>query len=174
MNPSGRSSDLSDQHTGSGQGRVRIKFRLVQDELGYPPATSEMLWAAPVGESLFCLDNIPFFVRGLSCFDVVQAREGADGLLEYDHLVEPRGHSTIRVIFHDTASDPRPLADRVAELRRQLRELACPSELSHIPRLIAIDIPPEADFTLARAILDAGERRKLWEYEEATIGRPIS
>lgn len=165
--------DFSRQAAGSDEGRVRVKFRLIQDELGYPPATSEMLWAVPIGESLFCLDNIPFFVRGVSCFDVIQARKATDGPLEYERLMEPRGHSTLRVIFHDTRDDPRAIQDRVDDLRNRMRSLGCSSERSHMPRLVAFDIPPEVDFALIRAILDTGEKQQLWEYEEATIAHPV-
>jgi hypothetical protein len=157
----------------TGSDRVKLRFDLAQDELGYPPATLESMWAIPLGHSRFQLDNIPFFVCGVSCFDTVSARQEADGLLKYDQLLESGGHSTLRVIFHDNATDPRPLRERARELRNRLRELGCSSEQSHIPGLISIDIPPEVDITEARAILDAGETQQLWGYEEANLAHSV-
>jgi hypothetical protein len=50
-------SDLARQPIGAGSGRVKFWFDLVQDELGYPPATLESMWAVPLGRSRFQLDN---------------------------------------------------------------------------------------------------------------------
>jgi hypothetical protein len=144
-----------------GNDRVKLQFDLLPDAYGYPPATSESMWAVPLGHSHFRLDNIPFFVCGVSCFDTVSAQREANGLLKYDQLLESGGHSTLRVIFHDNANDPRPLQEKVHELRNRLRKVGCSSEQSHIPGLISIDIPPEVDITEARLILEAGERQQL-------------
>lgn len=43
--------------------RVKILFELEQDEDGYPPASTETLWASRAGDGLFKIDNIPFFAR---------------------------------------------------------------------------------------------------------------
>ena len=153
----------------TGSDCVKLQFDLLQDAQGYPPATSKSMWAVPLGHSRFQLDNIPFFVCGVSCIDTVSAQRETSGLLKYYQLLESGGHSTLRVIFHNSATDLRPLRDRVNELRNRLRELGCPSEQSHIPGLISIDIPREVDITEARTILDAGERQQLWGYEQANL-----
>ena len=163
------SSDFTRHPESPGKDHVKIHFDLLQGEDGYPPATSETLWAVPMGESRFRLDNIPFFVCGVSCFDIVSARKEAGGKIKYDRLIEPGGHSTIRVVFYDQPNDPRPLEERVSGLRKSFRELGCSSELSHIPTLISIDIPPEVALAKAKLILDVGQKQELWDYEEATL-----
>jgi hypothetical protein len=163
------SSDFTRHPESRGKDHVKVHFDLVRDEGGYPPVSSEMIWAIPFGESRFCLDNIPFFVYGVSCFDIVLARQEASGQLKYDRLIEPSGHSTIRVIVYDQPADPRPLNERVSVLRKNFRELGCASELSHMPSLISIDIPPEVALVKAKFILDNGEKQGLWGYEEATV-----
>jgi len=173
MNSTNSPSGLARQPLSSGKDYVKVHFDLLQDELGYPPANSESMWAVPLGQSLFRLDNIPFFASGVSCFDVVLARTDASGLLKYERLVEAGGHSTLRVIFCDNPSDQRPLRERITELTGRLREIGCSSELCHIPRLISIDIPPEVEIAKPKLILDAGQRQKLWEYEEATLAHSV-
>jgi hypothetical protein len=157
------------QPISSGKDHVRISFELTQDEDGYPPATSETMWAVPLGQSRFRLDNIPFFVCGVSCYDIISARTQTEGPLKFERLIEFGGHSTVRVIVHDKPTDGRSLSDRVGDLRGRLRGLGCSSELSHIPRLFSIDVPPEVELAEVKRILDSGEKQDLWEYEEATI-----
>jgi hypothetical protein len=59
--------------------------------------TSEGLWAVPVGPGQFRLDNIPWFVRGVSAEDIVAAERDKDGVWWFSHRLEWGGHLTIRV-----------------------------------------------------------------------------
>jgi hypothetical protein len=139
---------------------AKVAFRLVQDEDGYPPADWEHLWAHQVGESLFVLDNIPFFARGVSAGDLVSVQLKA-GMNEFREVVQPSGHSTLRVIFFDTTL--------ISELRSKLKELGCETEQSHLPNLVAVDVPPSTDLETVREVLAEGEDSGKWEYEEAVI-----
>ncbi|WP_410963932.1 DUF4265 domain-containing protein, partial [Salmonella sp. ZJHZ20_0162] len=58
---------------------------------------TESLWALPSGKG-FKLDNIPFYVKGVSVGDVVSAEE-IDGNLCMKEILEPSGHSTVRLWF---------------------------------------------------------------------------
>ena len=145
--------------------RVKVLFDLKKDGDGYPPADTERLWAEPLGNNLFKIDNVPFFVKGISCEDVVEASSDTEGELRYRSLVRPSSHSTLRVILFRESPDPRPIEDRVADLRRQLEEVGCSTELSHIPGLIAVDTD-SASIDRAFGVLRSGEKANLWEYEE--------
>ena len=50
--------------------------------------------------------------------------------------------------------------------------MGCSSEVSHVARLIAVDLPPEADGKMVMDWLAAGEERGDWEYEETSIWTP--
>ena len=152
-----------------GTSHVRILFALVQDDQGYPPATSETLWALPIRGSRYRLDNIPFFVCGVSCFDIVDASADESGFLRFGGLVESAGHSTIRVIFYDQKDQSLSIPERVAELRNGLRSLGCSSEVSHIPGLISVDVPPEVPLRVVKSVLEDGVALGYWDYEEATV-----
>lgn len=139
---------------------AKVAFHLVQDADGYPPADWEHLWAHRVGESLFVLDNIPFFVRGVSLGDLVSV-EHTGGLNQFREVVQPSGHSTLRVILFDT--------NLASGLRAKLKELGCETELSHLSNLIAVDVPSSKNLAEVRAVLTDGENSGGWEYEEAAV-----
>ncbi|MBD8513368.1 DUF4265 domain-containing protein [Photobacterium sp. GJ3] len=121
---------------------------------------TESLWTLPDGKG-FKLDNIPFYVKGVSLGDVVSAEE-VDGCLYMKELLEPSGHSTVRIWF---ASD-----QEVQSVRETLESMGCSSEVSDQPRLIAVDIPPTISYDEIRAYLDEGESNGKWDYEEACLG----
>ena len=156
-----------------GGNHVKVHFELTPDSTGYPPATSEALWAVRVGPAQFRLDNIPYFVCGVSCFDIIEAQEDTSGYFKYLRLVEPSGHSTLRVTLHDKGGDRRSLKERVHELRNQLHALGCSSEISHIAGLISVDVPPDAVLADVRSVLDGGSTRGEWDYEKATLRESV-
>jgi len=146
---------------------VKIIVPLEQDEDGYPPAGSERLWALHLGEGRYQLDNIPFFARDLALGDVVSAvpEEGAEeGVLRYEQVLQSSGHSTFRILVHDESQVP--------EACRLLEQLGCGTERSHLPRLVAIDIPPRVPLADVREALAPGVSQGRWDYEEACLGQP--
>lgn len=121
---------------------------------------TESLWALPSGEG-FKLDNIPFYVKGVSFGDVVSA-ERVEGCLCMKELLETSGHSTVRLWF---ASE-----QEVQPVREALKSMGCSSEVSDQPRLVAVDIPPTIAYEDIRSYLDEGESNGKWDYEEACLG----
>lgn len=150
---------------------VKVLFELARSADGYPPATTESLWAIELGGGRYQIDSIPFFVTGVSCFDIVSATRNADGVFCCSGLLEEKGHSTIRVILLDNAGS-ESIETRSKELRSVLKTRGCSTEQSHIPGLISLDVPPEADFQDVRSFLQKGSESGLWDYEEATVAHP--
>jgi hypothetical protein len=146
---------------------VKLIIPLEQDEDGYPPAGSERLWALQVGGGRYKVDNIPFFARDLALGDIVSAipEEGAEeGVLRYQQVLQPSGHSTFRILVHDESEVP--------EVCRLLEQLGCGTERSHLPRLVAIDIPPSVSLEAVREALAPGHAQERWEHEESCLGQP--
>lgn len=141
---------------------VKIFFELEQDDDGYPPVTCESVWATPVEQGLYRLGNIPFFARGVAYEDVVSAVRKDDGTLGFVDVIQPSGHSTLRVIAYEESDAP--------VLRRKLEELGCDTEQSHIPNLFAVDVPPSVSLEAVKHLLEADNASERWEYEEACIG----
>ncbi|MFI6735270.1 DUF4265 domain-containing protein [Nonomuraea sp. NPDC050451] len=73
-------------------------FELEQDDDGWPPAGSERLWAVSVAPGRARLDDIPFFVRGVACGDVVRIEADVEGTVWAKEVVEYSGNCTIRVV----------------------------------------------------------------------------
>jgi hypothetical protein len=144
---------------------VKITFRLPEDDqAGW--VETEGLWAKNLGDGRYRIDNVPFFLYGVSLDDIVSA-EDVDGLLVFREVISPGGHSTYRVYI------PEPDTAVAAGLDERLAEiLALGASLERANRrLIAIDVPPDADIGAIYKMLEAGEDATLWEFEEGHFGR---
>jgi len=129
---------------------VKVLFRLEQDEDGYPPASAETLWALR-------------FATDIAVGDVVSAEHEA-GMLRYNEVVQPSGHSTYRVVVYNH--------DEVPEVRGLFKQLGCSTEQSHLRGLIAIDVPPSVSRDELKRVLDSGREQDRWDYEEACLAQP--
>ncbi len=138
----------------------RIYFRLSKDADGYPPASGETLWATAVGQGAYRIDNIPFFATGVSLGDVIEA-QAIDGLTTFVKIRQRGGHATLRVAVVDAATVP--------DVRAAIEELGCATELSHLPRLISVDVPEASSLDEVRSFLAAGADQGRWDYEEADV-----
>ena len=124
---------------------------------------TETMWVLPVSDG-FEVDNVPFYVRGIAVGDVVSASDSSAEVLEFESLVNPSEHSTVRLWFAKNAESS------VAQVRQSLREIGCASELSDLPRLVAVDIPPSVPYLRVLDFLTKPESADLFEYEEACLG----
>lgn len=138
----------------------RIFFRLEKDKDGYPPDDWETLWAFEIESGLYSIDNVPFFVRGVSWKDVVAVNQKGDEL-HFKRVVRPSGHSVLRIIVFDKS--------KVDEVHTTLQQMGCDTEQSHIPGLLSVDCPPSIAIEPVLEFLTRGERDGNWEYEEASI-----
>jgi len=136
----------------------RIHFPLQPDQDGYPPYGCETLWAKQVSQTHYELDNIPFYIRGISAGALVSVKKYGNEL-HFNGLKQPSENSTLRIIFFND-DHRQPLLD-------WLSNMGCSTE-GH-PPLIAINIPAAVDF--ARVIEHIADHKHTdrWDYEEAAI-----
>lgn len=114
-----------------GESHVKIRVR-TEPEDGYPPEEWEGLWAIPMGDGRFKVDNIPFYAKNLSCDDIVEAwRDGNDYI--FTRVTHPSENSTIRVVIYDLANENW--------IRNDLSTAGCSIEGTGIPGLIAVNVP---------------------------------
>jgi Domain of unknown function (DUF4265) len=135
-----------------------VKIRLY----GPDKRESETVWAIETGPGRYRLDNGPFFAYGVSWKDVVEARLGDDGVLEYVRVVSKSGNRTLRVIFNDYRAGD----DRAKNVLRGLQQLGCSYEGMQ-PRLVSINVPPEANLSSVTMFL-TGLPGLQWEYGDPT------
>lgn len=99
---------------------------------GYPPEEWEGIWAVPVGEGCFKIDNIPFYAKNLSHDDVVEAsRQGNEYI--FRRVIKLSNNSTIRVVIYDLAHEDT--------VRERLVNLGCSIEGTGTAGLIAVNVP---------------------------------
>ena len=138
---------------------VRVLFNLEKEEEDYPPVDYERLWARPLGEGLFEIDNIPFFVRGISAGDVVATQQG-EGEVVFSELVRESGSSTLRVIVFDET--------HVEDVRRRLQAFGCSTELN-VSKMLGVDVPAHINLQRVRAWLMEEQSSGTLEFEDACI-----
>ena len=137
--------------------------RLPRDSDDWPPVAVETLWVEPLADGLARVDNMPFFIRGVSLDDVVELRRATDGPtdLELHQVVTQMGHQTIRVVG---------LAEGQTErARRELNELGCVVESAGVYELLAVDIPPDLDDGPVFAWLEQNADQGLIDFEEGAV-----
>jgi hypothetical protein len=150
----------------------KVFFDLEQDESGYPPFAVESMWAVQVGPSTYKIDNIPFFARGVSPDDIVEAIPDDEGVLQFSRVIEPSASSVVRVIFFDVSQKEA--------YSGAVRNLGCHIEGSGTPGHVAIEIPPGVQLEPVLDLLKKGESLGILDYEEASLrhdtsgGRPRS
>jgi len=142
---------------------VKIFFHLQKDEDGYPPNDWEAMWGYEVESGLYSLDNVPFFANGVSWKDVVSV-ERKDNELHFNGVIQPSGHSVLRVIAYDQSM--------TAKIHEELRKLGCGTEQSHLPSLLSVDVPPSVQIRPILEFLSKGFEDDLWDYEEACMRHP--
>lgn len=152
----------------NGKKMAKIGFKLERDQDNYPPADWEWLWASRVSAYTFKIDNIPFFAKLISYGDVVEVEQTNTGLV-FNALIQPSGHSTVRVIVHRRGRNDEQLQAAVEEVKVAMRDMGCNVEKSHILGLIAVDVPPEVNYHSIAEFLSQKEREGLLGYEEACL-----
>ncbi len=147
-------------------GFVKVRFRLEQDEDGYPPAGSEGLWAVPLGGDAYRIDNTPWFARNVAVGDVFLAESDTDGRLWAIERLRWSGNCTIRVVpFRDG-----PLAGSQQAVLDVFVPLGAAGEgYGSGLNIVALTIPPDADLAGIKRTLQQGGVDGSWAYEEGCI-----
>jgi hypothetical protein len=143
---------------------VKIHFRLVQDDDGYPPASVESLWAQPGANCReYVVDNVPFFACDATIGDAVLVSE-EKGQRWFKSLVHPSRNSLIRVTFFVHAS--------FEKVNKRLVELGCSTEYSKAHNLLAISVPETVRLSEVQKYLQGEAATGTIDYEEPILRQP--
>jgi uncharacterized protein DUF4265 len=114
--------------------------RLVMVQFYDPAVGYENLWALPVGDGAYRLENPPFFIYDIALNDVVAATPNEDGILQFLTVVRRSGNKTLRARSESLLSN----ATFRLKVEQDLREMGCDVE-QHRDRLLAISVLPTSD-----------------------------
>lgn len=141
--------------------RNKIYFQLEMDEDGYPPFDVESLWVSTIDKGVGIIDNIPFFVKGIALGD----RVTFDDDFNFIAVEVPANNTTIRVYC--------PSWEEEVDIKNILKEENCSWELSHLPSLIAINVPNGSLEKVQSCLFERSDIEPLFAFENATDGRSI-
>ncbi|MER5691178.1 DUF4265 domain-containing protein [Streptomyces mirabilis] len=144
---------------------VKVHFRLeIEDD--WPPASVESLWAVDQGDGTVRLDNIPWFVRGIACGDIVATEaDEEEGVRWAGEVVRRSKNCTIRlIVFRDGGSG----AARQSVIHA-FHELGVCGEGIERFGMVALDVPPTADLAKVQRLLNHGVAKEWWDTEEGCI-----
>jgi hypothetical protein len=143
---------------------VKILFEL--DPNAWHGSAAETLWATPVEKDEYTLENVPFYVFGVSYGDRVLARL-QDGIPVFKEVIRRSGHSTYRILLK------KERASEFDKFWQPLREHGCTYE-EGFKHLLAVDVPPHANIFEVYQLLEDGEKAEVWSFEEGHCGHPTS
>ncbi|MEV7319383.1 DUF4265 domain-containing protein [Streptomyces sp. NPDC093970] len=143
---------------------VKVHFRL-EIEGNWPPASVESLWAVDQGDGTARLDNIPWFVRGIACGDIVATGPDEEGVQWAGEVVQRSENCTIRlIVLRDGGSG----AARQSVINA-FHKLGVDGEGIERFRMVALDVPPTVDLTKVQRLLKHGVTKEWWHMEEGCI-----
>jgi len=149
----------------NGRKPVKVTFELEPSD--WHDHATESMWAVPLGDSKYQIQNVPFHAYGVSYDDVVIAKPDEQGRLIVQGVAQRGGHSTYRMILN-----PETSTEEFEAAWEKLGSLGNTYERA-TDRLIAIDVPPEADIYQTFDALQLGENENFWGFEEADCGHPL-
>ncbi|MFI8303649.1 DUF4265 domain-containing protein [Streptomyces sp. NPDC085927] len=143
---------------------VKVHFRLeIEDD--WPPASVESLWGIDQGDGTARIDNIPWFVRGIACGDIVATEPDEEGVRWAGEVVRRSENCTIRlIVFRGGGSG----AARQSVINA-FRELDVDGEGIERFGMVALAVPLTADLTKVQRLLKHGVAKEWWAMEEGYI-----
>lgn len=143
---------------------ISISFDLEIEEDGWPPISTEILQALPLGDGKAQIDNTPFFVPSIALGDVVKVYKpiGAKHF-RYDELIEEGGNYALSIILRDHHSK-----DTIIKL---LSQAECYFEYGEfgITKMYGVSVNGEKAFHQIKVQLDELEARNIISYAELCI-----
>ena len=143
---------------------VKITIPLPKDNLA--AAATESVYAEPQGDGSYRVKSVPFYAKGVSCEDVVEA-DPQEGTLVFKRVARHNGHSTYRIYAPSGRTAPE-----VESLVGRLQQMHCDIEPA-TDKLVGVDVLPEADIRKVYETLADAERNGMIDFQEGHCGHPL-
>jgi hypothetical protein len=130
---------------------------------------SETLWATPLGDGRYRLENSPFYARGYSYQDVVFAEFVHEkGFPVVRNAVKKSGHSTYSLWISNGVESNATFA----KSWEPIEALGCTFE-GVKGKLLSVDIPAGTNIQEAYRLLQSGEDAGAWHFQEQDVGHAV-
>lgn len=136
--------------------------------------SQETIWVDVVsvegGRGILRVQNSPFFAKNVSFLDLVEGNKLEDGVFAFLGVLKRSGHSTYIILcpVEQTAFDA---------LWTPLQDAGCTYESGRIEtsmgvmNMFSVDIPPGRDVDRIYSLLQDGENKGVWMFQEAHYSR---
>ena len=120
----------------------------------------ESMWAEPLGNDLYKIENVPFYAYGLNYQDVVRATSDSDDLKpEIRELIKSSGHKTFRLFFDKGIKK---------EQQEEILDSFIARKVSYERAnsiFVALDMEPEGDYQSVFDMLEEYEKQDIIGFE---------
>ncbi len=139
---------------------VKVTFYLNHDEDGYPPVNYESVWLKKNEQGEYELDNIPFYIYGVSKCDVLAFQENK-GEFVVSGVLRNNGHSTMRVYMN--------VEEQKINVISALQLLGGVTNSANASPLFGLDIPPSVSISDIDLFLKDKLDEGILDYEDACL-----
>ena len=144
---------------------AKVLFRVPNED---GTAEVETLWATPLGDDKYQLDNSPFYAYSVSWQDIVYAPfHPEEGFPTFERVLSKSGNRTIRVLFDSPVEADNP-SGRVMQ---GLVALGCDYEGAN-KHYVSVNIPAGVELESVRQYLI--ECNATWEHADPTYAELFS
>lgn len=125
----------------------------------------EGLWCTKIGDN-YVIDNIPFIAKRVSLGDTIKAEyDSEENAYYFDDFIEVSGNTTVRVY---------PLNNsEIDQIKKVLVDLGCECEIFLERKIIAVNVPSKITYKPIKDVLDEGENKGKWKYEESCLAHKV-
>lgn len=134
--------------------KVKVVYYDMNDELSV-----ESVWATKDGE-FYYVKNIPFFAPNLAYNYLIKV-ELDDGEYFFEDIIQPSKHSTIQIVLFQTSETSRIVSF--------IEKIKCNWEGMYEQKILAVDIPPEIDYSEVKEFLNIEKDKLVLDFKEACL-----
>lgn len=120
----------------------------------------ETLWAEFKEDIKYQIKNIPFFTPNIAFNDIITVEE-ENGNLHFDEIINASEHSTIQIVFFNEKEIDKVIKD--------IELLNCSWEGMYNQKLLAIDVPPNVNYSIVKEYLTTQFNSNIIDFKESCL-----
>ena len=131
---------------------------------------AERLWATPLADGTYRLENSPFYAKGYSYLDIVRAESVPEQQLPVvTAVLSKSGHSTYAIFVIGGIESNGAFSQHW----EPIESLGCSFE-GVDSELLSVDVPADANIRKAYDLMQLGEDAGVWYFQEQDVGHRVA